>query len=101
MRFRYNFKTVSISILVSFLFLSFEPAIANDSTIIKVHFLYGSKPAKQYKDSESKWFGGKLGGHVGIEVDSNRILNFIPQGEFHWFEKKKDPHSRYAIHDPY
>ena len=106
MRFMRNSNAFRISILLSFLFLGFEPsgfepAIANDSITIKVHFLYGSKPAKQYKDSEPKWFGGKLGGHVGIEVDSNRILNFIPQGEFHWFEKKKDLHSTYVIHDPY
>jgi hypothetical protein len=63
-----------------------------------VHFLYGSKPLKEYKDSEQKWFGGILGGHVGIEGDSNRIVNFLPKGEFHWFAKKDNKHSTYAIH---
>jgi hypothetical protein len=51
---------------------------AQDSTAIKIHFLYGSKPAKEYKDVEQKWFGGMYGGHAGIEIDSNQILNFLP-----------------------
>jgi hypothetical protein len=68
--------------------------------ILKVHFLYGSKPAKQFKDSERKWFGGKLGGHVGIESDSGKIISFFRKGKFHWFGSKKNRHSRYAIHSP-
>lgn len=39
-----------------------------------------------------------LGGHVGIEGDSNKILNFVPTGKFHWFPKKGNRHSSYAIH---
>jgi hypothetical protein len=39
-----------------------------------------------------------LGGHVGIEGDSNKIVNFLPSGEFHWFAKKNNRHSRYAVH---
>ena len=38
--------------------------------VIKVHFLYGSKPLKNTKKSEPKSFGGLHGGHVTIEVDS-------------------------------
>lgn len=76
----------------------FAHVSAQDSTYIKVHFLYGSKPRKQYRDTESKWFGGMLGGHVGIEVESNEILNFVPKGKFHWFASRKNLHSTYAIH---
>jgi hypothetical protein len=47
---------------------------------------------------EPKWFGGMLGGHVGIESDSGRILNFVPKGKFHWLAKKSNPHSTYAEH---
>lgn len=65
-----------------------------------MHFLYGSKPLKAYKDSEPKWFGGVLGGHVGIEGDSNNILNFLPSGEFHWFAKQDERNSRFAMHSP-
>jgi hypothetical protein len=73
-------------------------ARAQDSSFIKVHFLYGSKPLKQYKTTEHKWFGGMLGGHVGIEGDSGRILNFVPKGHFHWIAKKDERHSSYAEH---
>ena len=71
---------------------------SQDTTYLKVHFLYGSKPLKKYKDTEQKWFGGILGGHVGMEGDTNRIVNFLPSGKFHWFAKKDNRHSTYAVH---
>jgi hypothetical protein len=70
----------------------------HDTTYLKVHFLYGSRPLKKFKDTEPKWFGGVLGGHVGIEGDSEKIVNFLPNGKFHWFAKKDDRHSLYAVH---
>ncbi|MEX2232561.1 MAG: hypothetical protein WD824_10400 [Cyclobacteriaceae bacterium] len=73
-------------------------AIGQDSVYtIKVHFLYGSKPKKEFKDSERKWFGGKLGGHVGIEYEPDQTVDFVRRGEFHWFAKKNNPHSRFAL----
>jgi hypothetical protein len=63
----------------------------NDSLTIKVHFLYGSRPLARYRPAEMKWFGGKLGGHAGIEVDTQRILNFVPNGNVRWFENNKHP----------
>jgi len=39
-----------------------------------------------------------LGGHVGIEGDSGKILNFGPRGRFHWFARRTDRHSGYALH---
>jgi hypothetical protein len=71
---------------------------SQDTTFLKVHFLYGSKPSKTFKKTENKWFGGVLGGHVGIESDSNKVVNFLPNGEFHTFDKKENKHSTYAIH---
>jgi hypothetical protein len=44
---------------------------------IKLNFLYGSKPAKGYKKTESKLFGGLKGGHVNIEA-GGRVLDFLP-----------------------
>lgn len=88
-------KRIYLLILFCYCFLR---VYTQDTTFIKVHFLYGSKPRKHYHDTESKWFGGILGGHVGIEVDSNKILNFLPQGKFHWFASKRNLHSRYALH---
>lgn len=71
---------------------------AADTLYIKLHFLYGSKPMKEYRDIEPKWFGGKLGGHVGIEIDSNYIIDFVPEGKFHWFSRRKKYHSKFAVH---
>ncbi len=72
-------------------------AHSQDSLYLKIHFLYGSKPMKKYKSSETKWFGGKLGGHAGIESDSDQILSFSPSGKFHWIAKDNDRHSKYTI----
>ena len=71
---------------------------SQDTVYLKVHFLYGSKPLKKYKDTEQKWFGGMLGGHVGIEGDSDKIVNFLPNGKFHLLAKKDNMHSTYAVH---
>jgi hypothetical protein len=46
-----------------------------------VQFLYGSKPFKKYKATEKKWFGGILGGHVGIEGDSGKFYSFEIKGK--------------------
>ncbi|WP_375562992.1 hypothetical protein ACE193_10850 [Bernardetia sp. OM2101] len=81
-----------------FCFISFL-SYSQDTTLLKVHFLYGSKLLKSDKSTEQKWFGGILGGHVGIEVGEDKVLNFLPSREsFHWFANKKDKHSTYAIH---
>lgn len=88
---------MKVSILILTCLITF-PVFSQDSAFVKVHFLYGSKPKRAFKASEPKWFGGKLGGHVGIESDSNKILNFIPSGKFHWFANKTDKHSMYAEH---
>lgn len=63
---------------------------------VTVHFLYGSKPAQGFEQEESRWFGGRRGGHVGLEVQANRVLNFMPSGKFHWLSHERDRHSRFA-----
>ena len=65
---------------------------------INVHFLYGSKPLKAYRNTERKWFGGILGGHVGIETEQGKVLNFMRKGKIHVFASSKNKKSRYAIH---
>lgn len=85
-------------IAVLFLYFSLDNAFSQDTSFLKVHFLYGSKPLKKYKDTEQKWFGGVLGGHVGIESEKDKVVNFLPSGKFHWFAKKEDKHSTYAEH---
>lgn len=87
------------SILTLFFCCIYFLGYSQDSTFLKVHFLYGSKPLKKHKDTERKSFGGILGGHVGIEVNENEILNFLPSsGKLHVFKDNKDKHSTYAIH---
>jgi hypothetical protein len=85
-------------ILAVFFFFCYQLTYSQDAELIKVHFLYGSKPLKQFRKTEEKWFGGVWGGHVGIEGSDNSILNFVPAGKFHWIASKKDQHSRYAQH---
>ncbi|MDP1801177.1 MAG: hypothetical protein Q8L81_07495 [Bacteroidota bacterium] len=71
----------------------------SDSVIIRVHFLHGSKPKKQFKHEEDKWFGGILGGHAGIEYETNKIINFQPRSGFHVFAKPKIINSKFSVHD--
>jgi len=72
--------------------------LSQDTTFLKVHFLYGSRPKREFQSTERKWFGGKLGGHVGVEADADRIVNFMRSGKFHWFSKRRLRHSRYVAH---
>lgn len=93
-------KLTTLLLTSAFLLTCAIQAKAGDTTYIKVHFLYGSKPKVEYKDSESKWFGGILGGHVGIEVDSNKIMDFVGEGKLHIFEKTNNKHSRFTVRSP-
>ncbi len=76
-------------------FLFCNKISAQSIEYINVHFLYGSVPLAQYKNQESEWFGGLLGGHVGIELEEDKILNFLPSGKFHIFASK-NRHSAYV-----
>jgi len=49
---------------------------------VRVHFLYGSVPAKGFKDTEKKRFGGKKGGHVTLQLGDS-IIGFQPGGNCH------------------
>jgi hypothetical protein len=62
---------------------------------ITVHFLYGSKPANGNKNAETKWFGGKKGGHVTIETGDS-IIGFQPGGKCHVFGKKKNANGYFS-----
>lgn len=55
---------------------------------IKVHFLYGSKPKKQFKATENKYFGGLHGGHVSIQV-GNIDYGFEPTDKVHILAHKR------------
>jgi hypothetical protein len=71
----------------------------SDSVEIRIHFLHGSKPKREFRKTEDRWFGGILGGHAGVEYEPNKILNFLPRARFHVFSKQTIINSRFAIHD--
>ena len=57
-------------LLLLFLIIFSNSFSQTDSTrIIKVVFLYGSKPFRKYKSTEPKSFGGIHGGHVTLQLD--------------------------------
>jgi hypothetical protein len=76
------------------------PALAQDTTYIYAHFLYGSKPRAKCP-GESRWFGGIHGGHAGVGFPDGQILNFLPSGCFHKKARKDTAAfcSRYALHN--
>lgn len=47
-----------------------------------------------------KWFSGLFTGHVGIEFNPGEIVNFFPEGRFHWIANNQHPHARFVIHTP-
>ncbi|HTM91919.1 MAG TPA: hypothetical protein VL095_05845 [Flavisolibacter sp.] len=77
--------------LILFCFsLSSVTSYSQDSSLIKVQFIYGSRPLKKHKDTEKKWFGGVLGGHVGIEGYSGEFYSFEKSGKNKIFNGKKN-----------
>jgi hypothetical protein len=57
---------------------------------IRVLFIYGSKPAKGFETTERKWFGGMIGGHVGMEIGPDSVLSFrSTEYPCHFFPHKK------------
>lgn len=85
-------------LLLPFFYILSFLSHSQDTTYLKVHFLYGSKPRKEYIDTESEWFGGILGGHVGLGVSDAKIVSFFPFGKFHWIAKNDDKHSTFTTH---
>lgn len=83
-------------LIIIILCLSSSLTYSADSLYIKVHFLYGSKPSQKFKGEEKKWFGGVLGGHVGIEGDSGLVLNFVSGGKCHLFSEKTNRTSSFT-----
>lgn len=63
-------------------------AQTTDTTFITVHVVYGSKPLV---NKTEKWFGGKLGGHIGLEVAPGKVVHFNPGGKFRICGRKSEP----------
>ena len=50
-----------------------QMSLAQQFHVMKVFFLYGSKPASGYEKMESPSFGGIHGGHVSISIDTLNV----------------------------
>lgn len=87
-----------LTLLFAVIVLYTATAFAQDT--VKLHFLYGSKPARGYKQTESKHFGGIKGGHVNIEANG-KVLDFMP-GKCPLFPNNRKPSGGFVInHDVY
>lgn len=75
----------------------FVTSYSQDSPFIKVQFIYGSRPLKKFRETEKKWFGGILGGHVGIEGDSGKFYSFEIKGRNKIFADGRRNNSVYKI----
>lgn len=71
-----------LKLLFFILLISYSTSAQSDS--IYVHFVYGSKP---FSKEGEKWFGGKLGGHVGLEAGKDSVFHFNPSGKVSAFGK--------------
>jgi hypothetical protein len=95
-------RSILTGIILTYFFLfATAQLFAQDSSplhYIKVHFLYGSKPKKEHKDTEKPWFGGLHGGHASIET-GREVIGFGPAGGFHIFARRKNFKSGFITED--
>jgi len=63
--------------IITFLFLSLSTSCFCQTDTLVVEIIYGSKPIAK---SESHWFGGKLGGHIGLRIGADSVMHFVPGG---------------------
>ncbi|MDF3025792.1 MAG: hypothetical protein K0S23_99 [Fluviicola sp.] len=62
--------------MILYLFLLPFICQAQTDTLV-VEIIYGSKPIAK---NESHWFGGKLGGHIGLRIGKDSVMHFVPGG---------------------
>lgn len=92
-------KLFPVGIFLILLLLYCKAKAFNDSVYIRVHFLHGSKPKKEFRKTEQRWQGGILGGgHVGIEYKPGKILNFHIHGRIHVLRNPWMINSQYSVH---
>ena len=62
-------------LLTIIFFCSIKSLTAQDT--LTFYCVYGSKPKAK---GESSWFGGKLGGHIGLGINADTVFHFNPRG---------------------
>jgi hypothetical protein len=75
------------TILLLFLAIAAN-GLSQDSLFVTVHVVYGSKPKAA---GEGKWFGGRWGGHIGLEISPDKVVHFNPGGRVRAFRKNSPP----------
>lgn len=63
------------SLFITLILLPFSVISQTDTLVVEV--IYGSKPIDK---NERHWFGGKLGGHIGLRIGSDSVMHFVPGG---------------------
>ncbi len=89
-------KLISIFILTLLLTVK---CFAQDSSFVYVHFLYVSTPKSTYATTEKKWWGGLLGGHVGVGDSNKNILHFMYTDKLHYIAQHKNKTGKFFIDD--
>jgi len=74
--------------LISLVICLLTYSLVHSQDTLYAYFIYGSKPIDE---SEHKWFGGKLGGHVGLGINKDSVYHFNPGGHVGAFGKKEEP----------
>lgn len=82
-----------IVFILTWLFSIAAFAQPDSCSTLKVHFLYGSKPATHYRHEEARYFGGLHGGHVSLESNDS-VFSFRHASPVHIFAHRKNRHSR-------
>ncbi|MFL5774245.1 MAG: hypothetical protein ACJ75F_13875, partial [Flavisolibacter sp.] len=90
-------KTHQIKYPFVFIFAIFSFFSLSAQDVIRVQFIHGSKPKKEYRHTEKKWFGGIMGGHAGIELNTNEFLSFEGNDRFHPIDHSKKRHCCYRL----
>lgn len=63
------------SLTINLLLLPFAVFCQTDTLVVEI--IYGSKPLEK---PEKHWFGGKLGGHIGLRIGKDSVMHFVPGG---------------------
>lgn len=80
-------KTIAVILLL------FSIKCFSQTDTLVVEIIYGSKPIHK---SEKNWFGGKLGGHIGLKIGEDSVMHFVPGGRVHATNLNSDT-GRYLI----
>lgn len=77
--------------------LLFSASFHAQMDTLQVRFLYGSKPKPAHVLHQKFWFGGMLGGHVGIRYNDTCYLSFFYEGRAHIFQHNSTKNGTFKL----